>query len=91
MIPTLMNLEIMPPAELKLVYENGEKRIFDVSPLFSRGMFKTLLDPSIFTSAKVSFDTVEWANGVDIDPETLYADSIPIEQWMVAERPSTLT
>ena len=24
-----------------------------------------------------SFDSIEWSNGVDVDPETLYQDSYP--------------
>lgn len=35
-----------------------------------------LKDLSLFKSAKVNFDTVEWENEADIDPETLYADGI---------------
>ncbi len=32
-------------------------------------------DKNLFKTVKVSFDTIEWSNGADIDPETLYEDS----------------
>ncbi len=60
---------------LLLVFKNGEKRIFDMKPYLSKGIFKELLDENIFKSAHVSFDTVEWSNSADIDPEVLYQDS----------------
>jgi hypothetical protein len=41
------------------------------------GVFSTLKDPEMFDSVRVCFNTVAWANNVDIDPEFLYADSIP--------------
>lgn len=44
---------------------------------FENGIFRELKDLSLFKSARVSFDTVEWENEADIDPETLYEDSVP--------------
>ena len=34
-------------------------------------------DENLFKTVKVSFDSIEWSNGVDVDPETLYQDSYP--------------
>lgn len=61
--------------KLILTFENNEKRLFDMTPYLELGVFKTLKDENLFKTVKVSFDTIEWSNGVDIDPETLYEDS----------------
>ena len=53
--------------KLILTFEDGSVRIFDMKPLL-RKLFKTV---------KVSFDSIEWANGIDVDPETLYEDGVP--------------
>jgi hypothetical protein len=63
---------------LRLKFKNGEEKIFDMKPYLETGIFKELKDESIFKTAKVSFDTVEWANEADIDPETLYHESIAL-------------
>lgn len=63
--------------KLLLTFENGEVRIFDMNPYLEKGIFKELRDISMFNSVKVSFDSIEWQNEVDMDPETLYEDSIP--------------
>ena len=39
---------------------------------------QTLKDKKIFQTARVSFDTVEWANEADIDPETLYHEGVAL-------------
>jgi len=49
-----------------------------MKPYLSLGIFKALQEPSVFNTAHLSFDTVAWNNGADIDPETLYADSVLI-------------
>ncbi|MDB5191175.1 MAG: hypothetical protein JWQ96_738 [Segetibacter sp.] len=59
---------------LRLTFQNGEQKVFDMKPYLETGIFKALKDESIFNTAKVSFDTVEWINEADIDPETLYHD-----------------
>ncbi len=46
-----------------------------MTPYLELGVFKTLKDENLFKTVKVSFDTIEWSNGADIDPETLYEDS----------------
>lgn len=48
-----------------------------MKPYLEKGVFKELKDISIFNSVKVSFDTIEWKNEADLDPEMLYEDSLP--------------
>jgi hypothetical protein len=65
--------------KLSLKFKNGEEKIFDMTPYLEIGMFKELKDETLFKTVRVSFDTVEWANEADIDPETLYKDSIVLQ------------
>lgn len=65
---------------LILTFENGERRQFDMNPFLNIGIFKELRDVSKFNSVKVSFDTIEWDNEADLDPEILYHSSIKIEE-----------
>jgi hypothetical protein len=64
---------------LHLTFENGEIRQFDMKPYLETGIFKELKDPSIFNTVKPSFDTIEWVNEADFDPEVLYERSERIE------------
>ena len=65
--------------KLILTFSNGEKRLFDMAPHLNKGIFKELRNVSMFNTAHVSFDTVEWANEADFDPETLYLKSTKID------------
>lgn len=71
--------EVKPLEEYKLLltFENDEVRFFDMNPYLEKGIFKELKDKTKFNSVKVSFDTIEWENEADMDPEMLYEDSIP--------------
>jgi hypothetical protein len=64
---------------LLLTFENGEVRKFDMKPFLETGIFKELKDQSIFNTVRTSFDSVEWDNEADIDPEILYRDSVLID------------
>ena len=64
---------------LLLTFENGEKRQFDMKPYLEIGIFKELKDLSLFKTVKTSFDSIEWANEADVDPEVLYQKSQPIK------------
>jgi len=69
------NVKALSDYRLKLTFENSETKIFDVKPYLDTGVFATLKDENVFNSVKVSFDTIEWPNGVDLDPEVLYEKS----------------
>jgi hypothetical protein len=64
---------------LLLTFENGERRQFDMNPYLEFGIFKELKDIQMFKSVKPSFDSVEWENEADFDPEILYQKSIRID------------
>ena len=63
---------------LFLEFENGEKKEFDCKTLFDKKPFQVLRDKRFFKRAKVAFGTVVWSDEIDIAPETLYIESVPI-------------
>jgi hypothetical protein len=60
---------------LLLTFENGEKRQFDMKPYLDYGIFQELKDLRLFKTVKTSFDSIEWDNEADFDPEILYQKS----------------
>lgn len=60
---------------LHIRFANDEERIFDVTPYLNLGKFAELKDISLFNSVTVKFDSIEWANHLDLDPELLYEKS----------------
>ena len=62
---------------LELVFENGEKRIFDMAPYFDKKPFSKLLDSPLFFKASVQYGTVVWPGNIDMAPETLWTRSVP--------------
>jgi Protein of unknown function (DUF2442) len=64
---------------LNLKFSDGSFRRFDVSPYLDKGVFTELRDLNYFKQARVAFGTVQWPNEQDIAPETLYLDSVPID------------
>jgi hypothetical protein len=60
---------------LILTFHNGEIKVFDMKPYLNFGVFKELKDLNLFKKVRMSFDTVEWPNELDLDPEILYNES----------------
>ena len=74
------NVEPISNYNLLLTFENGEKRQFDMNPYLNNGIFKELKDMAMFNTVRISFDTIEWDNEADFDPEILYDKSIGIQE-----------
>ena len=66
--------------QLLLTFENGEKKIFDMKPYLDKGIYKELKDESKFKTVRISFDSIEWCNNADIDPDFLYEKSKKITE-----------
>ena len=71
----VINVQTIKDYKLLLTFENNEKKIFDVSKYLDIGKFKELKNYKMFNTVKVKFDSIEWDNKLDIDPELLYRDS----------------
>jgi hypothetical protein len=67
-----------PDYHLELVFNTGEKKIFNVRPYLDKGVFRQLKDTQMFNQAYVAFGTVCWPGNLDIAPETLYDRSTPV-------------
>ena len=63
---------------LELEFENGERRLFDMSPYMDKKPFVKLRGLPIFSCAYVDYGTVVWPGNIDIAHETLYDRSIPL-------------
>ena len=62
--------------KLLLLFNTGEKKIFDMTPYLQFPVFKRLQNPGFFSLAHVDYGTVVWPGEIDIAPETLYEGSI---------------
>lgn len=57
---------------LLLVFENQEKRLFDMTPYLDKKPFRKLKVSELFMKATVAHGTVVWPGNIDIAPETLW-------------------
>jgi hypothetical protein len=78
--PKIKILEPIGDYKLKLFYETGEIKIFDVSPYISGEWYEELKNISYFQSVHLIADGkgIEWAHGQDIAPHELYEMSSPV-------------
>ena len=68
----IRSVEATDDHKLILRFDNGEERIFDVTPLLTVGRFRELARLDVFRRVRVAYDAVEWENGLDLDPEYVY-------------------
>ena len=65
---------------LILTFTNEEVRCFDMKPYLSIGIFKELQDKSVFNAVRPFLGSIQWPNGQDLCPDTLYEESEPFQQ-----------
>lgn len=75
MNPRLKTVKPRPDYTLLLEFTNGETRVFDMKPYLDTGIFRELKDMSLFNSVRSFLGSVQWRNGQDLCPDTLYEQS----------------
>lgn len=80
--PRIIDIAPIDAYRLKLRYETGEVKIFDVTPYISGDWFGMLRDADYFQSVHLLADGsgIEWREGQDIAPHELYEESILVEE-----------
>ena len=77
--PDAVAVTPLPPRILRVRFANGELRDFDMTPLLARKCYRPVDNDLVFRAVRVSLGVVQWPNGLDIDPEWLYEDSVPVK------------
>lgn len=69
--------KVKPNADytITLWFTNGQVRRFDVKPYLDKGIFRELQEPHTFNTVKPFLGSVQWKDGQDFCPDTLYEES----------------
>jgi hypothetical protein len=75
MYPRIKSVKAQDDYKILLTFTNDEVKIFDMKPYINKGFFKQLQKRSYFNTVKPFMDSIQWKNGQDLCPDTLYLDS----------------
>lgn len=79
MLLDVVSVAAQPLFTLLLEFENGERRSFDMMAYMDCKPWVRLKSGNAFQAAFVEHGTVAWPGNIDIDPETLYELSAPLD------------
>ena len=77
MYQAIINVKPLPEYKLVITFKNNEIKLLDMNPFLEKGIFSELKDVTLFKTVHVSFDSIEWNNQADLDPEFIYEESVP--------------
>jgi hypothetical protein len=77
MNPRVTKVRAADNYHLELTFTNGETKIFDVKPFLNTGLFVELKEKEVFQSVQCTLGSIQWQNGLDLCPDTLYEESKP--------------
>ncbi len=77
MTPKITQVEAWPGHRLRVGFENGEARLFDVTPYLDKGVFRQLRDEAYFQRVRTVWGGVEWPHEQDLSADTLYCAGTP--------------
>ena len=72
MTPEVTQVKTQPNFELLVTFADGVCKSFSMLPYLQYPAFSQLSEPGKFAFAHVAHGTVQWADDIDISPDTLY-------------------
>jgi hypothetical protein len=80
--PKILNIETLSDYKLKILYETGERKLFDVTPYIRGDWYGRLKEASYFRAVRIipGGIGIEWPDGQDIAPHELYDTGAEIKQ-----------
>lgn len=76
-ILTVRQAEYLDGYTLVIHFSNGEKKSFDFSTLFNKGICRKLRDKSYFLNFRIDPFTIDWNHEIGFAPEYLYDNGSP--------------
>lgn len=84
MNPRVVSATALEGHVLDLRFDNGEQRRMDVRPYLDYPVFERLRDPGFFALVQADHGTESWPGGIDLDPDSVYLESVPVQQTAAA-------
>ena len=94
MIHDVVAAEYCGGREIKLTFDDGKTGTVDFTRYLTKGgVFERFRDLEFFKRFTIETQpgVLTWGDGIDIAPETLYAEATnsPLPEWMVRDGPGT--
>jgi hypothetical protein len=72
--PKIISVKALDGCKIKIKYENGEIKLFNVLPYISGKWYEELNDNNYFKTVHITSNGngIEWEHGQDIAPHELY-------------------
>lgn len=67
------SVEVIKHLQLRVTFEDNTTGLVTISPLWLTGVFEELKDEKTFRDVSVVYGAVTWANGLDLDPCSMYS------------------
>ena len=71
-ILTVEKAEYVSDYKLLIRFNNGDEKLFDFSPLLSKGICRKFVDLEYFKKFTIDAFTIDWNNEIGFAPEYLY-------------------
>ena len=71
-ILTVIDAKYIDGYKLMILFNNGERKSFDFSPLLSKGICSKLTDKDYFKNFTIDAFSIDWNNEIGFAPEFLY-------------------
>ena len=78
MNPRVTDVKPLDNYRIELLFINQERKVFDLKPYLTIGVFQELQDTAIFNGIRAFNGNIVWPNELDLDPDTLYLGSQPV-------------
>ncbi|MCL2615853.1 MAG: DUF2442 domain-containing protein [Dehalococcoidia bacterium] len=82
--PRVISVTPTDDYKLEIEFDNGERRIFDATQLLSMKVFAPLRSKAFFKLVRVEYGSIAWPEDLDYCPDTLYMQSVPVSEAVLA-------
>ena len=84
MYPSVIKVVPKDNYQVYVEFDNNEYGVLNMKPYLDFGVFREIKDLNLFEKVRVSFDTIQWENGIDLDPQFVYEKCIKENHLTIA-------
>jgi len=78
MNPGPIAVKALEDYRLLVTFQNQERKIFDAKPMLASPVYERLKNKGFFSLAKADGMCVFWDDDIDVCPDRMYEESIPV-------------